>query len=369
LIPQTSPQAAYRTHRSSIDAAIGRVMTSDQYILGREVAAFEAEYAAWIGGGHAVGVGNGTDALVLGLMALGIEVGDIVATAAHTAVATIAAILLAGATPALVDIDNGYGLDPSELHELSQRHRIRAVIPVHLYGQPVDLDGVLTLAEGASMAVLEDASQAHGARYGDRMVGRFGAAAAFSLYPTKNLGAIGDGGVLTTDDADLNSRLRALREYGWDRHRVSQTVGMNSRLDELQAAILRAKLPLLDAENARRRDIAAAYDEGLAGIDGLERPWRRPGTQHVFHQYVVRHRQRDALRSALLQDGVATGIHYPLPAHRHPAYRDRVILPVGGVPTTERAAATVLSLPMFPQLEDGEVDAVIRALRHHCACL
>lgn len=369
MIPQTSPQAAYRTHQDSIDAAIRRVMTSDQYVLGREVAAFEAEYAAWIGGGHAVGVGNGTDALVLGLTALGIGLGDIVATTAHTAVATITAILLAGATPALVDIDDGYGLDPSGLHELAQRHRIRAVIPVHLYGQPVDLDGVLTLAARASMTVLEDASQAHGARYGDRMVGRFGAAAAFSLYPTKNLGAIGDGGVLTTDDAGLDGRLRALREYGWDRHRVSHTLGMNSRLDELQAAILRAKLPLLDGENARRRDIAAAYDDGLSGIEGLERPWRRPGTQPVFHQYVVRHRRRDALRGALLEDGVATGIHYPLPAHRHPAYRDRVILPAGGVPATERAAATVLSLPMFPQLEDIQVDAVIQSLRHHCARL
>lgn len=369
MIPQTSPQAAYRAHQSSIDAAIRRVVTSDQYILGREVAAFEAEYAAWVGGGHAIGVGNGTDALVLGLMALGVGVGDMVATSAHTATATIAAILLAGATPALVDIDDGYGLDPRGLRELSQRHSIRAVIPVHLYGQPVDLDGVLTIAAASSMVVLEDASQAHGARYGDRRVGRFGAAAAFSLYPTKNLGAIGDGGVLTTDAADLDSRLRGLREYGWDRHRVSHEVGMNSRLDELQAAILRAKLPLLDNENARRREIAAAYDDGLAGIDGLERPWRRPGTQPVFHQYVVRHRRRDALRGALLRDGVATGVHYPLPAHRHPAFQDRVILPAGGVPGTERAAATVLSLPMFPQLENTQVDAVIQALRHHCARL
>lgn len=368
-VPQTDPGAAYRAQRPEIDAAIARVLASGHYILGPQVAAFEREFAAWAGLDHAVGVASGTDALVLGLKALGVGGGDHVATVSHTAVATVTAIELAGAQPVLIDIDQGYGMDMDHLEAAIRLHPVKAVVPVHLYGQPVALDRLQELTRAYGVAVLEDCSQAHGARFGDRPVGHFGALAAYSLYPIKNLGGIGDGGVIAGSAPERADAVRRLRQYGWDAARRSQQAGYNSRLDEMQAAIVRVRLTRLDADNARRRAIAAAYDAGLWDMPGLGLPWRRPGTEHVFHQYVVTHAARDALMARLCDQGVMTGIHYPCPVHLQPAYRDRMALGPGGMAQTERAAATILSLPMFPQMTDQQVSRVIAAVTRCCKVL
>lgn len=368
-IPQNDPGAAYRAQQPDIDAAIARVLASGHYVLGTEVSAFEREFAAWLGLTHAVGVASGTDALMLSLKALGIGPGDRVATVSLTAVATVAAIELAGAQPVLVDIDHGYGMDMAHLEATLRLFPVKAVIPVHLYGQPVALDGLERITATRDIAILEDCSQAHGARFGGRPVGCFGALAAYSLYPTKNLGGIGDGGIVASNSPERAEALRALRQYGWDAARSSHRPGYNSRLDEIQAAILRVRLTRLDADNSRRRTIAEAYDAGLKDAPGLGLPWRRRDTQHVFHQYVVTHAARDALQARLQDHGVRTGIHYPCPVHHQPGYRGRVALGPGGLPNTERAAASVLSLPIFPHMTDRQVSRVITAVTACCATL
>ncbi len=364
-IPQTDPRAGYLARRKAIDEAIARTLESGWYILGAEVSSFEVEFAAYIGGRHCVGVGSGTDALVLALRAAGVRPGDFVATVSHTAVATVAAIELAGAKPLLVDIDpKTYTIDPEKLSQVlsSPPGRISAVIAVHLYGQPADLAALVPLVAKHGVRLIEDCAQSHGAYFGDRRAGTFGDIACFSFYPTKNLGALGDGGAVVTSDDGIAERLRALREYGWKERYISDIPGTNSRLDELQAAILRAKLPALDLENTRRAEIADAYDKGLQGL-ALTLPYRRAGTSHVFHQYVVRSGKREALRMALKQEGVATNIHYPVPVHRQAAYEGRIAVAPSGMAETERAALEVLSLPMYPQLDDAQVDRVVAALR------
>ncbi|MFO1072724.1 MAG: DegT/DnrJ/EryC1/StrS family aminotransferase [Geminicoccaceae bacterium] len=365
IIAQADPRAAYLAARDEIDAAIGRVLAGGWYVLGQEVAAFEAEFAAFVGAAHGIGVGSGTDALALILRGLDLGPGDAVATVAHTAVATVAAIEMVGATPLLVDIEPAtMTMDPADLAGLLERdrdRRIKAVLPVHLYGQPAELPALAALAEAHGAALIEDACQAHGAALGGRQVGSFGRAAAWSLYPTKNLGALGDGGIVTTDDAALAERLRALRQYGWHRRYVSDAVGVNSRLDELQAAILRVKLPRLAAGNARRRAIAARYDLALAG-GPIAPPALRPGAQHVYHQYVLRCPDREAVQAALQAAGIGTGIHYPVPVHRQPAYAGRIGLGPAQCRASERAAAEVLSLPIHPELTEAEVERVAAAL-------
>jgi dTDP-4-amino-4,6-dideoxygalactose transaminase len=363
-VPQTDPKAAYLAQRAAIDAAIARVLAAGRYILGPEVAAFEQEFAAYVGVRHAIGVASGTDALVLSLRALGVAAEDYVATVPHTAVATVAAIELAGARPLLVDIDPAtYTMDAAALARAlaAPPGRIAAVIPVHLYGQPAD-PGILALARRHGARVIEDCAQCHGALIDGRRAGSIGDVGAFSFYPTKNLGALGDGGIIVTDDDTLAERLRALREYGWRARYVSDIAGMNSRLDELQAAILRVKLAALDADNARRAAMAAAYDAGLAGLP-LRLPARQAGTSHVFHQYVIRSAERDRLRAALTERGIGTNIHYPVPVHLQPAYRGRVAVGPGGLAESERAAREVLSLPMYPQLDAAQVARVVAALR------
>lgn len=364
-IPQADPRAGYLARRQAIDAAVARVLSSGAYILGPEVEAFEAQFAAFIGTAHAVGVASGTDALVLGLKALGVEEGDFVATVSHTAVATVAAIELAGGQPLLVDVEpGGFCMDPEALEAAmaAAPGPVKVVVPVHLYGAPADIDAICAVAERQGAEVLEDGSQAHGASVGGRRIGTFGQAAAFSLYPTKNLGAFGDGGVLTTDDEALADRMRALRQYGWARGRISETAGMNSRLDELQAAILRVKLDHLDTDNARRRAIAGAYDEGLKGLD-VVLPIARPGADHVYHQYVVRVSERDGVQAALRALNVGTAVHYPAPVHLQPAYAGRLAAGPEGLAETERLAPEILSLPMFPELTDEAAQRVIEALR------
>jgi dTDP-4-amino-4,6-dideoxygalactose transaminase len=367
-VPQADPGASYRAQKREIDAAIARALDSGWYILGKECAGFEAEFAAWQGARRAVGVANGTDALALILRGLGIGPGAAVATVSHTAVATVAAIEMVGAVPVLIDIDPAtYTMDPRELAAVLSSPPpglppIRAVIPVHIYGQPASVEEIIRVADAHGAAVIEDCSQSHGALIGQRKCGTLGAAAAFSLYPTKNLGALGDGGVLSTDDEALAERIAALRQYGWRERYISDMAGVNSRLDEVQAAALRVKLTALDAANARRQAIAAAYDAALAG-GPLAAPVRRAGTSHVFHQYVLRCRDRAAIQAFLRARGIATNIHYPVPVHAQPAYRGRVALGPAHCAETERAAGEVLSLPMFPELTDAQVEAVCAALR------
>jgi dTDP-4-amino-4,6-dideoxygalactose transaminase len=367
-VPQANPGAGYRALKQEIDAAVARALGSGWYILGEEGSAFEAEFASWLGTARAVGCANGTDALALALRALGIGPGMAVATVSHTAVATVAAIEMAGAVPVLIDIDPAhYTMEPAELAEVLRRPPaglppIRAVIPVHLYGQPADLDAIVAVCAQRGVAVIEDCSQAHGAALGGRRVGTMTEAAAFSLYPTKNLGALGDAGVVTTGDAALAARLAALRQYGWRTHYVSDETGVNSRLDELQAAILRVKLRHLDAHNRRRQAIAAAYDEALRD-GGVRPPARRAGAAHVFHQYVISVPDRAAVQGRLRAAGIGTGVHYPMPVHAQPAYRGRIALGPSGCRASEAASARVLSLPMYPELTDGEVEQVCAALR------
>lgn len=367
-VPQADPGAAYRAQQPAIDAAIARVLHSGWYILGAEGAAFEQEFAEWLGLRRAVGCANGTDALVLALRGLGIGPGMAVATVSHTAVATVAAIEMVGATPLLIDIDpDTYTMDPDELIAVLEDPPpglppIRAVIPVHLYGQACDLAPMLTACRAAGVAVIEDCAQAHGATLDGRMLGTLGDIAAFSLYPTKNLAALGDAGIIATADTELAERIAAIRQYGWKRRYLSDMVGVNSRMDELQAAVLRVRLPLLAAANARRQAIAAAYDAALRG-GSIAPPVRRPGAEHVFHQYVIRSGEREDLAARLRAQGVATAIHYPLAVHQQEAYRGRIPLGPAACAETEAASREVLSLPIYPELSDAQVELVCAALR------
>lgn len=360
-IPQVSPGAAYLQHRVAIDSAIAAVMVSGNYMLGAQVEAFEQEFARYLGVSQAIGVANGTDAVALALRALGVTTGDVVATVSHTAVATVAAIRMIGAIPLLVDIEaDGYNMDATHLADSLAARRVKAVVVVHLYGQPAKLDLIADIARRHGAWLVEDCAQAHGAQWQGRRVGSIGDAAAFSFYPTKNLGAFGDGGLVATNDAAVAERVRAMRQYGWRGSRVSAMPGVNSRLDELHAAMLRVRLEFLDQDNARRVQIAAQYDASLAA-SGLYLPPRVGATSPVFHQYVVASPCRDQLRSALIAQGIGTAVHYADPAHRQPGYADSLRGP-GGLPRTERAAAQVLSLPMFPQLTDAQVSRIGTAL-------
>jgi len=369
FIPQVNPQAAYLAQRTDIDAAIRRVLEGSYYILGEETSRLEREFAAAVGCQHGIGVGSGTDAIVLALRGLGVGPGKIVATVSHTAVATVAAVEMAGGTPLLIDIDpRTYTMDPEALERALGAARragkpVAAILPVHLYGQAADLAAIVPLARQYDAALIEDCAQAHGATFDGRPVGSYGNAAAFSFYPTKNLGALGDAGLVATRSEHLASELKAIRQYGWrDTRRISASQGINSRLDELQASVLRVKLLRLEEDSSRRRQIAARYDSGLADLP-VTRPFRDPRVSHVFHQYVIRCAQRDALRVTLHNAAIGTSIHYPHPIHLQPAYRDRITIGPGGLANTERAAVEIVSLPMYPQLTDDQVDYVIEAIR------
>lgn len=358
-IPFNELRSGYLAQQSEIDAAVRRVLESGWYILGREVAAFETEFAAYCGAAGCVGVNSGTDALHLALAACGVGPGDEVITVAHTAVATVAAIRMTGATPVLVDIDpDTYTMSPAAL-AAALTPATRAVIPVHLYGHAAEMDAICALAR--ECFVIEDCAQAHGAQYKGRPVGSFGDLACYSFYPTKNLGALGDGGAVTGNDPELLDKVRLLREYGWtpkERY-VSHIEGVNSRLDELQAAILRVRLCHLDADNAARRRLAALYDELLPAA--VKRPVARPDARHVYHLYVIQHAGRDALRDGLMEQGVGAGIHYPVPVHLQPAYRAGQVR-CYALHVTERAAREVLSLPMYPTLTEAQARTVAAAV-------
>jgi dTDP-4-amino-4,6-dideoxygalactose transaminase len=343
--------------REEIDAAIARVLDSGWYVLGAEGEAFEAELAAWLGAGHAVGVASGTDAIELALRALDIGPGAEVVTQANTCVPTVAAIERTGATAVLCDVEPAAGTMDPESARGALTARTRALIPVHLYGQCADMDPLLDLG----VPVVEDCAQAHGATYHGRVAGTMGALGALSFYPTKNLGALGDGGAVVTGDPALAERLRSLRQYGQaDRyHHVER--GVNSRLDELQAAVLRVRLARLEVGNARRAAIAERYDAALAGADGFVPLARLEGHGHAHHLYVGRAPAREELQSALAERGVQTLVHYPQPVHGHAPYAALGDGPVS-LAVAEGLAAEVLSLPLFPELTDDEVAHVAEAV-------
>ena len=360
MILCANPAAQFHSYQAEIEAAISRVLRSNRYILGPEVEALEAEFANFIGTRHAIGVANGTDALELALRALGIGPGDEVITVSHTAVATVAAIEAAGATPVLVDVnDQYYTLDPAQLDEVLTS-RTRAVIAVHLYGQPADLDAISAFCRSHALALLEDASQAHGATWREKRLGSIGDIGCFSCYPTKNLGAIGDAGLVTTNDGQLADRVRMLREYGWRERYVSELQGRNSRLDELQAAVLRVKLLHLDRDNAKRCALSAQYSEALKATS-LTLPETNPDAQHVYHLYVVRTARRQELIAHLKAFDIHPGIHFPVPVHRQAAYDGRTRT-ASSMMVTEALAKDVLSLPIYPELEPGLVAEVVRAI-------
>jgi len=361
LIPFNELRRGLAEHRRQLDAAIARVLDSGWYVLGPEGKAFEEEFALASGAAHAVGVGSGTDAIELALRALGIGPGDEVVTQANTCVPTVAAIERAGATPVLCDVEAEAGtMDPASLAgALSEK--TRAVVPVHLYGQCAETDAIAALCAERGIEVVEDCAQAAGAELRGRPAGTIGRLGCFSFYPTKNLAALGDGGAVVTNDEALAERLRLVRQYGQsDRYRhVAE--GVNSRLDELQAAVLRTRLPHLQRWNQRRGEIAAAYTEALA--DTRVRPLAQlEGRRHVFHLFVVDAPDRDALRAHMQEAGIETLIHYPTPIHGHPPYRR---LADGPVPlaVSERLCERILSVPLYPELRDDEVERVAEALR------
>jgi dTDP-3-amino-3,4,6-trideoxy-alpha-D-glucose transaminase len=360
-VPFGNLRAHYDAHRQEIDAAVRRALDSGWYVLGKEIEAFEREFAAYVGVRHCVGVGNGTDAIEIALRALDIGVGDEVITVSHTATFTAVGIAGAGATPVFVDIEAGSFAMDAQAARAAVTKQTKAVVPVHLYGEPADLDA-LERELGGAIPIVEDVAQAHGSMLRGRRTGGIGKLACFSFYPSKNLGAFGDGGAVTTNDDALAERLRQVRNGGQADRYQHVVLGVNSRLDELQAAILRAQLPHLDAMNARRREIAARYSRGLADLAGLVLPRSEPADMHfVYHLYVLRSPKRDALREALSKQGVAAQVHYPIPAHRQPAFAKQGAQL--SLPLTDRAAAEVLSLPMYPTLSDAEVDEVIAAVR------
>lgn len=365
MIPFVSPLAQYQAHRAEIRAAIDRVLDSGWYILGESVSQFEQAFANWTGMPHAVGVGNGTDALVLALLAAGVGPGDEVITVSHTAVATVSAVVSTGATPVLVDVcPQRYTLNPGLL-DAAYSPRTKAVIAVHLYGQAADLVAIQAFTQKHGLLLIEDCAQAHGARWQGKRVGSVGDLSCFSFYPTKNLGAIGDGGLVACRDPQRFERLQLLRQYGWKQRYISDIHGLNTRLDELQAAILLAKLPWLDADNAARRLRAQRYRERLQGLP-LQLPPDVEGCEPVYHLFVIQLDERDALQGALKEAGIQSLVHYPVPVHQQPAYHAIQRLPQA-LPVTERLAQRVLSLPMFPELPLEQVDEVADAIHRFFA--
>lgn len=359
MIPFNQLKPLHDLLAEEIDSAMRRVADSGWYILGPEVEAFEREFADYHQVDHALGLASGTDAIELALRAGGIGRGDEVITVAHTAMATVSAIEAAGATPVLADVDpRTYTLDPaSALDRLTER--ARAIVAVHLYGQPADLSALGAIARERNLLLIEDCAQAHGATWNGAKVGTVGHMGTFSFYPTKNMGAYGDGGALITNDALLADKLRKLRNYGQTTRYRHQSRGCNSRLDEMQAAILRVKLRHLDQHNQRRRAIAALYDELLPGI---ATPWVAAKAEHVYHLYVIRDRRRDQLMAALAARDIGTLIHYPVPIHLQESHRD-LGMAAGCLPFTEKAAREILSLPLYIGLSDDEVKRVCMTIR------
>lgn len=362
MIIANNPCLQYLARKAEIDQAINHVLEKGMYINGDEVANFEKEFARYIGVNHGIGVGSGTEALHLALVGCGIGRGDEVITVSHTAVATVAAIELSGATPVFVDIEPDFYTINPELIKNALTRRTKAIIPVHLYGQTADLQSIMEIARKHGLIVIEDCAQAHGAKYNARFAGSYSDVACFSFYPTKNLGALGDGGIVITDDGEIAHKVRLLREYGWAERYISYIAGWNSRLDEIQAAVLRVKLRYIDVDIASRIRVAGIYNESLSSVSNLVLPKVREKTIHVYHQYVIRHPNRDKMQTFLRENDIGALIHYPIPIHLQPAYKGR-IPGSENLPETERAAREVLSLPIYPELSEQDSSKVIKTIK------
>jgi dTDP-4-amino-4,6-dideoxygalactose transaminase len=357
----------YVSIKAEVDAAVGAVMATGAFIGGAALEQFEEAFAAYCGTKYAIGVANGTDALHLALLALGVGSGDEVITISHTFIATVAAITMTGAKVVLAPIDPAtYCMDAAALEDYITP-RTKVIVPVHIYGQPADMDAIMAVATRHNLVVLEDACQAHGARYKGRRAGSLGHVAAFSFYPGKNLGAYGDGGAITTDDANLDHQLRLLRDHGRISKYEHAFFAYNSRLDGIQAAVLNVKLQHLDAWNMRRRQLAAQYNQLLAGLPGLVIPTEATFAESVYHLYVIRTNQREALQEALTAHQIASGIHYPVPIHKQPAWLERfgALPPDPTLTLVEDYAAEILSLPMHPDLTDTEVELVAAVVKQN----
>ena len=352
-------QQQYDEIADQIEQAVHKILKGGWFILSEELANFEEEFSRYIGTKFGIGVNSGSDALLLAVQALGIGDGDEVLTVSHTFISTVDSIVRNGAKPVFVDIDpDTYCIDPAQI-EKKVTKKTRAIIPVHLYGNPADMTSIMEIAQKYNLHVIEDASQAHGARYKGKRVGSIGDVGCFSFYPAKNLGAYGDGGMVVTNNSELAKKLRMLRNYGQPEKNVHAFVGVNSRLDEIQAAVLRVKLKYLDQWNQRRREIAGQYDTLLSELPVIT-PIAKEFAEHVYHLYVIKCRQRDALRQNLLQHNIHTQIHYPIPVHKQKAYQDLgfdIRLPI-----TERICDEILSLPMHPWLSESDVQTVAGAI-------
>jgi dTDP-4-amino-4,6-dideoxygalactose transaminase len=360
MILCSNPKAQYLSYKGEIDAAISRVMDSGWYILGNEVRSFEEEFSDYIGVAHGIGVGSGTEAIHLALTACGIGEGDEVITVSHTAVATVAAIELAGATPAFVDIDQDFFTIDIEKIESAITPNTKAILPVHIYGQPVNMDSVIEIAGKYNLRVIEDCAQAHGAKYKGKRVGSIGDIGCFSFYPTKNLGALGDGGMVVTNNERFAQKAKLLREYGWAERYVSHFAGWNTRLDEIQAAILRVKLQHLDEDNSKRICVAELYSKKLDKCN-IVLPQQREDSAHVYHLYVIRSERRDPLLGFLKEKGIGALVHYPVPVHLQPAYRH---LKAGSkLSETEKAAHGIISLPIYPELSESDIETTIKTIK------
>lgn len=362
-IPLVDLVAQYRAIQPEIDAAIRKVLVTGRFILGDEVSALEDEIATYLGVKHGVGVASGTDALILALRALEIGPGDEVILPAYTFFATAGAVLNVGATPTLVDIDpKTYCLDIEQV-KASISPATRAIIPVHLYGHPADMNPILELALENGLKVIEDNAQAFGASYFDRKTGSFGDLACLSFFPSKNLGGYGDGGMVVTDDGELASKVRRLRTHGWQRKYYPEILGYNSRLDTLQAAILRVKLGHIDQWNDRRRELAERYNQSLSGIPDLTLPYQAPRAFHVYHLYVVRSQIRDGLQKHLKQNGIASSVYYPQPLHLSDPCK-RLGYQLGDFPHAERASRETLAIPLYPEMTQEQVNRVMDAIKN-----
>jgi dTDP-4-amino-4,6-dideoxygalactose transaminase len=361
MIPMLDLKAQYRSIKPEIDAAVAQVFESGQFVLGGEVAAFEREFAEFCGAAHAVAVNSGTSALQLALIASGVGPGDEVITVPFTFVATAAVVEYVGAVPVFVDIDpRTFTMNPAAIEDAIS-DRTKAIIPVHVFGQTADMDPIREVAARNGLAVVEDAAQAHGARYRGVRAGALGDFGCFSFYPTKNLGAAGEGGIVVTDDEGGAEQIRALRNWG-ERAKYEHAIrAFNARMDALQAAVLRVKLRHLAEWTDARRRIARRYDEAFEGM-GLQLPREMEYARHVYHLYTVRLADRDALQKSLAADGIGTGVHYPIPIHLQPAWAD-LGYAAGSFPEAERAAAEVLSLPVYPEMTDQQVEAVVGSVR------
>lgn len=363
-VPFVDLKAQYAAIAPEVDKAMAEVLRKTNFILGEEVNLFEQEFAAYCEAEYALGIDSGTSALELALRAVNIGVGDEVITAANTFIASALAISNCGATPVLVDVDpETYNIDVTKL-EAAITPRTKAIIPVHLYGQPADMDPIMEIAEQHGLIVVEDACQAHGARYKGKRAGSIGHAAAFSFYPGKNLGAYGDGGMIVTNDPQIADSVQLLRNYGQRKKYHHLMRGFNRRLDTLQAAVLRAKLPHLDSWNAARRQHAKSYNELMAHNNAVTLPVEASYAESVYHLYVIRVQDRDGLLNYLQDKGISPGIHYPIPIHLQPAYAD-LGYGEGDFPVTELYANQILSLPMYPELSPEAIQFVVDAINQY----